>query len=120
MDSPVLNQLFRQLFRHPACQALPTRSSSLSSRRVGRLAGGAPQQQCRPFLTRRAPNKRKNTDDALTWNRRGDYPKDIDEELRTYPLVTAKDLRRRKDRPRQVKMLTREFIDGMDGWMAVS
>lgn len=48
----------------------------------------------------------------MTWNRRGDYPKDIDEELRTYPLVTAKDLRRRKDRPRQVKMLTREFIDG--------
>lgn len=50
----------------------------------------------------------------MTWNRRGDYPKDIDEELRTYPLVTARDLRRRKDRPRQVKMLTREFIDGRE------
>lgn len=116
MDSPVLNQLFRQLFRHPACQAFPARSSRVS----GRLAGGAPQQhqqhqqQCRSFLTRRAPSKRKNSEDALTWNRRGDYPKDIDEELRTYPLVTARDLRRRKDRPRQVKMLTREFIDGRE------
>lgn len=31
----------------------------------------------------------------------------------TYPLVTAKELRRRRERPRQVKMLTREFTDGM-------
>lgn len=48
----------------------------------------------------------------MTWHRRGDYPKDIEEELKTYPLVTAKDLRNRRERPRQVKMLTREFIDG--------
>ena len=32
--------------------------------------------------------------------------------MKTYPLVTAKDLRNRRERPRQVKMLTREFIDG--------
>lgn len=120
MDSPVLNQLFRQLFRHPACPTLrpsssSPRSSSLSSRRAapGVRLSGPPRQQCRPFLTRRGPAKRKNPDDALTWNRRGDYPMNIDEELSTYPLVTAKDLRRRKDRPRQVKMLTREFVDGM-------
>lgn len=33
----------------------------------------------------------------------------------TYPMVTAKELRRRRERPRQVKMLTREFTDGMEG-----
>jgi transposase len=48
----------------------------------------------------------------LNWTKRGDYPKNIDEELKTYPLVTAKELRHRRDRPRQVQMLTREFIDG--------
>lgn len=46
------------------------------------------------------------------WTKRGDYPRDITEELRTYPLVTAKELRNRRERPRQVKMLTREFIEG--------
>lgn len=51
----------------------------------------------------------------MMWNRRGDYPKDISEEFKTYPLVTAKDLRNRRERPRQVKMMTREFIDGMNG-----
>lgn len=36
------------------------------------------------------------------------------EELETYPMVTAKDLRHRRERPKQVKMWTREFIDGKD------
>ncbi|KAM0088862.1 hypothetical protein ACP6JD_007823 [Aspergillus fumigatus] len=52
-----------------------------------------------------------STDDGMHWLKRGDYPRDIEEELKTYPLVTAKDLRNRRERPRQVKMLTREFID---------
>ncbi|KAF5014984.1 hypothetical protein F66182_13841, partial [Fusarium sp. NRRL 66182] len=45
------------------------------------------------------------------WTKRDDYPRDLDQQLRTFPLVTAKDLRNRRERPRQVKMLTREFID---------
>lgn len=120
MDSPVLNQLFRQLFRHPACQSLrpspSATSSSISGCRAaaGVRLSGPSRQQCRLFLTRRTPGKRKSPGDNLIWNRRGDYPKDIDEELRSYPLVTAKDLRTRRERPRQVKMLTREFIDGRD------
>jgi hypothetical protein len=51
----------------------------------------------------------------LLWTKRGDYPKNIDEEYWSYPTVTAKDLRNRRERPRQVKMLTREFIDGRLG-----
>jgi hypothetical protein len=105
MDSPVLNQLFRQLFRHPACQSVRPSPSSHTFR-LSR------SQQCRPFLTRRSAAKRKSNDDGLNWTKRGDYPKNIDEELKTYPLMAAKDLRHRQDRPRQVQMLTREFIDG--------
>lgn len=101
MDSPVLSQLFRQLFR-PACQSLRRPPSSLS-------------RQSRTFLTRRAPTKRKSQDDAMLWTKRGDVPKNIDKEYWSYPTVTAKDLRNRRERPRQVKMLTREFIDGNFG-----
>lgn len=97
MDSPILNQLFRQLFRHPACRSRP--QSSIC-------------RQTRTFLTRRTPTKRKPQDDGMLWTKRGDIPKNIDEEYWSYPLVTAKDLRNRRERPRQVKMLTREFIDG--------
>jgi hypothetical protein len=102
MDSPVLNQLFRQLFRHPACQSLRRPPSSIS-------------RQTRTFLTRRTPTKRKSQGDGMLWSKRGDYPKNIDEEYWSYPTVTAKDLRNRRERPRQVKMLTREFIDGRLG-----
>lgn len=48
----------------------------------------------------------------MLWTKRGDVPKNIDKEYWSYPIVTAKDLRNRRERPRQVKMLTREFIDG--------
>lgn len=111
MDSPVLSQLFRQLFRHPACQSLRT-PSPLSSRRADCLRFPGPRQQYRPFLSRRTANKRKKDDNEYHWVRRDDYPQDIEHGLLTYPLVTAKELRRRRERPRHVKMLTREFIDG--------
>lgn len=101
MDSPVLNQLFRQLFRHPACQSLRRSPPSLY------------RPQTRTFLTRRTPAKRKTQDDGMLWTKRGDINKNIEEEYRTYPTVTAKELSNRRERPRQVKMLTREFVDGM-------
>jgi hypothetical protein len=36
----------------------------------------------------------------------------MSKQLKEYPRVTAKDLRHRTQRPRRIKMLTREFIDG--------
>lgn len=113
MDSPVLSQLFRQLFRHPPCRSLKT-PSPLSSHRAECLRqSGHSRQQCRPFLSRRTTSKRKKGDSELHWVRRNDYPHDIEKGLMTYPLVTAKGLRRRRERPREVQMLTREFVDGM-------
>ncbi|KAL4802986.1 amidase signature domain-containing protein [Aspergillus unguis] len=104
MDSPALNQLFRQLFRHPACQSLrPTRPSHT-------FRPSRSHQQYRSILTRRS-EKQKAKDDGMHWVRRGDYPKNIDKELETYPVVTAKELRLAHTRPRRVQMLTREFID---------
>lgn len=99
MDSPVLNHWFRQLFRHPACQSLRRHPSSSLSR-----------PQSRSFFTRFQITRRQ--DDGTLWTKRGDYVKDFDKEYWSFPTVTAKELRNRRERPRQVKLLTREFIDG--------
>jgi hypothetical protein len=36
----------------------------------------------------------------------------MSEEYNKYPMVTANQLRGRRERPRRVKMLTRDFIEG--------
>ena len=47
------------------------------------------------------------------WQARHDFfPEDRSREFDEYPTVTARDLRRRVQRPRKVKMLMRDFIDG--------
>ncbi|KAJ5232476.1 hypothetical protein N7468_005432 [Penicillium chermesinum] len=97
MDSPVLNRLFQRIFRHPTCQSFRRYPSPIS-------------QQTRSFLTRRSANRKSQADSSL-WRKRGHAPKDISKEYETYPTVTAKDLRSRRERPRKVKMLTREFVD---------
>lgn len=56
--------------------------------------------------------RRKSAAKSTDWVRRQDYPKDIGEEFHKYPMVTAKELRHLRERPRQVRMLTRDFIDG--------
>ncbi|OXV07714.1 hypothetical protein Egran_04522 [Elaphomyces granulatus] len=116
MDSGTLTRLLRQLFQHPACQSVKSRplsSSSCPSRRGYGLDLKVPsRQQRRSFLTRKASSKQKSLEEnGMLWTKRGDDTRDIEEELRTYPLVTANDLCNRRERPKELKMLTREFID---------
>jgi hypothetical protein len=40
------------------------------------------------------------------------FPQDMAEEYSKFPMVTADQLRERRERPRRVKMLTRDFIEG--------
>ena len=116
MDSPVLTQLFRQLFSHPACQSSNPIVGS-SYRRVIRgqyLRLSACQR--RSLLTRKTNPKTRDSEGESFWTKRGDYPRDISRQMREFPTITAKDLRNHRERPTQVKMLTREFIDGKGGF----
>ena len=91
MDSPVAASLFRTLFRHRRC--IPnhaTRRTIFTHRPDAKAAAAAGEwQQKSPFLHI-----------------------DLSEEFKRYPLVTAGQLARRKERPKRVKMLVRDYIDG--------
>lgn len=101
MDSPLISRLFRQLFSQRPCQKLrPHTSSPLR-------IFNARRQQIRSYAGGKEPN------DESEWQQRAYlYPGDMSEEFKKYPMVTANQLRSRKVRPRRVKMLTRDFIEG--------
>lgn len=106
MDSPVVTQLFRQLFRqpHPACLARRNIVNLASLRAASSRRGGRPGP---PRGTISASEKERG------WQQRSNVlPKETPEELAAYPLVTARELRDYKERPRRVRMLIRDFIEG--------
>lgn len=113
MDSPVVSHLFRQLFRHQATRSLSYSQPLRAQRSLQPCSCG--HQQSR-YASRKLGSRRKKEDeDDTIWRHRIDhFPKDMSQELRDYPLVTAVELRNRRERPRRVKMLTRDFIEGMD------
>ncbi|CAJ2500202.1 Uu.00g030550.m01.CDS01 [Anthostomella pinea] len=56
---------------------------------------------------RAAPAKNESN-----WQQRTElFSLDLSDEYKTYPMVTANDLRGRRERPRKVKMLMRDFIE---------
>ncbi|KAH8158288.1 hypothetical protein CIB48_g9957 [Xylaria polymorpha] len=120
MDSPIVTQLFRQLFRHPACQSRRNLATFAGSLQHGRRAHHQQQeqrrQQRRTMATRDtvrgAKPKTRNERDDANWQQRTEmFSVDMSEEYRKYPTVTANDLRSRADRPKKVKMLMRDFIE---------
>jgi hypothetical protein len=109
MDSPVVTQLFRQLFRHRSCQRV--RSHSTVPFRIQHARRG---QRCIAAIGRRAlSDERDQRKDESRWQMRSDLlPPDMSDEFSKYPMITADQLRGRKERPKRVKMLTRDFIEG--------
>ena len=127
MDSPVVTQLFRQLFRHhPTCQSrrnLATLATAIRDVRRQRIQAQQPPhvhlQQRQPRYRYYATRERGGTAGGVdnqesNWQQRTDiFQEDMSEEFKSYPLVTANDLRGRNERPRRVKMLMRDFIEGL-------
>lgn len=129
----MLSQLFRQLFRHRPCSARCARVAQVPGQHQKqrrhhdqftrhysqrRLSIRPPPPQERRHVT----NDRGPKASALSnWQQRSDIlPIDKSDEYDKYPMVTADELRGRKERPRRVKMLTRDFIEGSladAGWI---
>lgn len=107
MDSPLVSQLFRQLFSHRTCSRL---RSPLSL--PFRIAGVQRTQQWRKFSSGGA-RLEDNAQRESHWQQRTDlFPLDKSKDFEKYPMVTADGLRSRKERPKRVKMLMRDFIEG--------
>ncbi|KAI0531764.1 S-adenosyl-L-methionine-dependent methyltransferase [Xylaria digitata] len=132
MDSPIVIQLFRQLFRHPVCQS--RRSLATTTTTTGTAFGAPLQQHGRGRCVRERQRQRHSQckqqrrtmasrdiargeklskkNNETNWQQRTEmFSLDMSEEYKKYPTVTANDLRSRRERPRKVKMLMRDFIE---------
>jgi hypothetical protein len=106
MDSPIVTRLFRELFRHPACQS----RRSLSRLKLASQYG--PTTQRRQYAVRKANPKEEKSNESRWQQRTNIYPEDRSDEFVTYPFLTAQNLRTRTQRPKKARMLLRDFIDG--------
>lgn len=102
MDSPIVAHLFRQLFRHRprGCQGL---RNGLASRQ---------RQSTRGLVTRSSIDRGMKSNESRWQQRTHILPEDRSEEFAQYPYISLPELRTRAERPRKVKMLLRDFIDG--------
>ncbi|KAF2001165.1 DUF185-domain-containing protein [Amniculicola lignicola CBS 123094] len=102
MDSPLATQLFRQLFSHRASQCLARRARPAIATPHGRIHRRGMAD--RPVALDRKRESR--------WHpREHSFPHERAEEFDQYAIVTAEMLKNRRERPRRVKMLLRDFID---------
>lgn len=114
----MVTQLFRRLFRHahPACHVRRNLANLATALHHGRQH----HQQLRALssspssLSETTRGTVSTTEKERQWQHRSTlFPANKTEEVQRYPLVTAKELRNYKERPRRVKMLMRDFIEGM-------
>ena len=106
MDSPIVSQLFRQLFCHRTCSRLRSHSS------LPFRTAGAPRTQSRKLSSTGARYDDASKNESHWQQRTELFPPDKSKDFERYPMMTADALRSRKERPRRVKMLARDFIEG--------
>ena len=98
MESPIVTRLFQRLASHRFCHDVKHTRSAIS-----------------PLQTRLRTTKARHdvkTTVESDWQQRTDhFPQDKLDEFKKYPNVTADSLRGRRERPRRVKMLMRDFIE---------
>lgn len=106
MDSVLISRFFRRLFSHQICSRL--RSNSTRQLKL-------PIKHVRLYqkMSTEKQNDKGIGPDSLWQQRTFNFPSDKTKDFEKYPMVTSDALRTRKERPTRVKMLTRDFIDGI-------
>ena len=105
MNSPIVTQVFRQLFSHQTCSRLLYTTSILPSISAHRR-----------FYQKKSAEETYDDGESKEshWQQRTEFlPPDKVNEYKRYPMVNVNALRTRKERPRRVKMLMRDFIEGI-------
>ena len=107
MDTPLASKIFRCLLSHHTCSRLrfyPPTSGRPLRRTLGR----------RYYRSSQENGGRDSSKQASDWQMRtDDFPPDKLRDYERYPMVTADMLRSRKERPKRIKMLARDFIEGI-------
>jgi hypothetical protein len=106
MDTPAVSKVLRRLFSHETCSRIKYQPSLYRHATTRQFSGASCLAVASPSI--KASNQDSN------WQQRSDLlPLDKSHEFEKYPLLTAVNLRNRKQRPRRVKMLMRDFIEGV-------
>ncbi|KAI1905546.1 hypothetical protein LOZ53_006818 [Ophidiomyces ophidiicola] len=100
--------------RLPGIYPLPLHEAYSSSR--GTIGPIPNRKRTRQLFQGRTSNpttkNRLKLDHGTLWRHRTEHSyRDLSKQLAEYPMVSAADLRSRVERPRRVKMLTRDFIE---------
>ncbi|EGX91316.1 COG1565 domain protein [Cordyceps militaris CM01] len=118
MDSPIVTQLFRQLFRQRprGCQGhWPTTTTTATTmlRRPSHrpIARCGSNHNARSYATRASIDRGMKKNESRWQQRTHILPEDRSDEFAKYPYISAAELKQRTERPRKVKMLLRDFIE---------
>lgn len=118
MDGAFMSRVLKRLFSHETCSRLRYQSSLGRACPLSAPARGlrTSTRYASPQIGGIASSAGTSNREAEVWNARQSWiPPEKIKEAETYPMVTSDGLRGRKNRPRRVKMLLRDFIEGMAG-----
>ncbi|KAG8527103.1 uncharacterized protein KY384_008532 [Bacidia gigantensis] len=105
MDSVPLSKIFRRLLSHQTCSKL--RYHDPTPRKLNTIYYGR-----RYYRKSRGDEEYREDKQLSNWQQRTEIlPPDKLQEYQKAPMVNANGLRSRRERPKGVKMLTRDFID---------
>ena len=122
MNSPAITKLFRQLFTHQTCSRRVCTSSvpqsiTVHRRKYHKKNSVKTYRDTRSTETYRDTRSTESYVDTRStednWQQRTSvYPPNKMYDYERYPMINANALRKWKKRPRRVKMLMRDFIEG--------
>lgn len=112
MESSLLTRVFRRLLSHQTCSKLryhtPSTEAISNTPRPRYFSGSSKEDNGLDNDLDDFDAKRESD-----WQQRTDIlPPDKMKAFEKYPMVTSEQLRSRRERPKRVKMLARDFIEG--------